>query len=108
MYDVKNFFCFIFLFIGITVSSQTGLREITHFGNNPGNLLFFLHSPKIKKEKMPLVVALHGCNQDVAILAKQSGWNKLADENSFYVIYPQQRFLNNPSSCFNWFNEKDI
>ena len=95
-------------FCGLICQSQTGLRQIENFGSNPGNLVFYMHTPKIKKEKMPLVVALHGCNQDVATISKQSGWNKLADENNFYVIYPQQRFLNNPSSCFNWFNEKDI
>jgi feruloyl esterase len=68
----------------------------------------YIHAAKTKKEKMPLVVALHGCNENAATIAKQSDWNRLADENGFYVIYPQQRFFNNPSSCFNWFNEKDI
>ncbi len=88
--------------------SQPGLTEIKNFGTNPGKLTFFIHTPKIIGVKMPLVVALHGCNQDVATIAVQSGWNKLADTYGFYVIYPQQRFLNNASSCFNWFNEKDI
>ncbi len=102
------FFSFILIAICYNCFSQPDLRKIENFGTNPGNLTFFIHAPKIKKERMPLVVALHGCNQDVATIAWQSGWNKLADENDFYVIYPQQRFLNNPSSCFNWFNEKDI
>jgi poly(hydroxyalkanoate) depolymerase family esterase len=108
MLNLKNILFVVLLCTVFTTKSQTGLTEITQFGNNPGNLLFFIHKPAIKKNKMPLVVALHGCNQDVATIAKQSGWNKLADENGFIVIYPQQRFFNNPSSCFNWFNEKDI
>ena len=94
--------------VGFCAFAQSGLREIENFGPNPENLFFFIHAPKIKTEKMPLVVALHGCNQDVATIPWQSGWNKLADENGFCVIYPQQRFLNNPSSCVNWFNEKDV
>jgi feruloyl esterase len=102
------FFLFILTFCWFLTQSQTELIEIENFGSNPGNLIFYIHTPKIKKEKMPLVIALHGCNQDVATISKQSGWNKLADEYGFYILYPQQRFLNNPSSCFNWFNEKDI
>jgi len=110
------FFLLTLTFCSICSQSQTDLKEIKKFGTNPGNLTFFIHIPKIipkglsetKKERMPLVVVLHGCNENAALISKQSGWNKLADEYGFYVIYPQQRFLNNTSSCFNWFNVKDI
>ena len=89
------------------------LKKIRNFGSNPGELNMYLHAPchavdtvSYRKHK-PLVVALHGCNQDAPTLSRQSGWNKLADEFDFYVIYPEQRRLNNPSDCFNWFLEKD-
>jgi len=108
LHRVKLLFVFTLHFCYVNIQSQTELTEVKNFGTNPGHLTFFLHTPKIKKEKMPLVVALHGCNENVEIISKQSGWNKLADENGFCVIYPQQRFFNNTSSCFNWFNEKDI
>ncbi|MGZ3866586.1 MAG: extracellular catalytic domain type 1 short-chain-length polyhydroxyalkanoate depolymerase [Bacteroidia bacterium] len=104
----RNILCLLLVVFGLTLHSQSGLTEITGFGKNPGNLLLFIHPPKIKKANMPLVVALHGCNEDPATIAKQSDWNRLADENGFMVIYPQQRFLNNPSYCFSWFNENDI
>jgi poly(hydroxyalkanoate) depolymerase family esterase len=108
LFKIKIIFCAFFFFYELALFGQTDLRKIEKFGDNPGQLVFFIHAPKIKREKMPLVVALHGCNQDAATISIQSGWNKLADENGFCVIYPQQRFINNPSSCFNWYNEKDI
>jgi feruloyl esterase len=37
-----------------------------------------------------------------------SGWNELAEENGFIVLYPMQKFINNTSLCFNWFKNKDI
>jgi feruloyl esterase len=40
-------------------------------------------------------------------MAKASGWNELAQRIGFAVLYPEQTVLNNGSSCFNWFREKD-
>lgn len=104
----RTIFCTLLVVFSISFYSQAGLTELKDFGKNPGNLLLFVHPPKVKKDNMPLVVALHGCNEDPATIAKQSDWNRLADENGFMVIYPQQRFFNNPSYCFSWFNENDI
>ncbi|MGZ3864813.1 MAG: extracellular catalytic domain type 1 short-chain-length polyhydroxyalkanoate depolymerase [Bacteroidia bacterium] len=104
----RNILCILLIILGVTLHSQTGLTEVKDFGKNPGNLLLFIHPPKVIKANMPLVVALHGCNEDPATIAKQSDWNRLADENGFMVIYPQQRFFNNPSYCFSWYNENDI
>lgn len=58
-------------------------------------------------EQVPLVVVLHGCNQKPEIIAKQSGWNELAQKNGFVVVYPGQKWRNNASFCFNWFFEKN-
>lgn len=59
-------------------------------------------------QQAPLVVVLHGCLQNAKVVAKQSGWNKLADEYGFRVLYPEQRIINNPAKCFCWFNRNDI
>jgi len=70
-----------------------------------------LHKPPMagqKHQRMPLVLALHGCTQNAKTIADESGWSKLADTYGFYVIYPQQRALNNISSCFNWFENSNI
>jgi poly(hydroxyalkanoate) depolymerase family esterase len=86
------------------------LNEIKNFGRDPGNLKMFLFNPFKGKDstERPLVFVLHGCSQDAKAAALLSGWNKIASESSFYVVYPEQRFLNNPSSCFNWFNRNDV
>src|ERR1700741_1476115 len=104
----------IFLFIlawrfSLHAQSADGLKEITDFGSNPGNLKMFIHLPKdTGNVPKPLVVALHGCSQNAREISRLSGWNKLADINDFIVLYPQQRIINNPSDCFNWFIEHDV
>ncbi len=88
---------------------QTTLAEIDNFGINPGNLKMFIYNnlPEDTNKK-PLVVVLHGCSENAKSVSELTGWNKLADINSFVVIYPQQRLLNNPDLCFNWFYKHDI
>ncbi|MCB0820231.1 MAG: PHB depolymerase family esterase [Bacteroidetes bacterium] len=94
----------------IASNSENDLSEIENFGVNPGNLRMFIHAAELPNDTaaMPLVVVLHGCSQDAKAVAELSGWNKLADLNGFMVLYPQQRTLNNPNTCFNWFVEHDI
>ncbi len=93
------------------VFAQNTLTEIKVRSSNPGHLKMFIHIPKNHRDslkQMPLVVALHGCTQNANEIAVQSDWNKLADYYGFYVLYPQQNFLNNPNECFDWFNKNDI
>lgn len=101
----------LFLFIGFKSSlfSQKPLELIHDVKPNPGNLKGYIHfsTKKDLHEKVPLVVALHGCTQNAKELADNSGWNKLADTFGFHVLYPEQRVLNNGNSCFNWFRSAD-
>lgn len=99
----------LFLLLSYLASGQPFLQELEQFGANPGDLEMVIHSPGLKEDKgnKPLLVALHGCSQNAEKIARRTGWNKLADRKDFYVLYPQQRFWNNPSNCFNWFKEKD-
>jgi poly(hydroxyalkanoate) depolymerase family esterase len=84
------------------------LVEIKDFGNNPGNLKMFAHLPVEGAPSAPLVVALHGCTQSAAEYADLTQWNKLADHFNFYMVYPQQKRLNNAKLCFNWYSGQDI
>lgn len=52
----------------------------------------------------PLVVVLHGCTQTAASMVN-AGWNALADQYQFAVVYPEQQTANNPVRCFNWAGE---
>ena len=84
------------------------MTQIEKFGKNPGKLRLFVHVPdNLPEENVPLVVVLHGCNQDALGMMRLSGWNKLADENGFIVAYPEQKGTNNTNRCFNWFYDKD-
>lgn len=94
----------LFPFMG---SSQ--LTDITaNIVENPGNLNAFIHEPVNKPtRKVPLVLVLHGCNQDAIEISTGSGWNKLSDSLNFFVLYPEQKAANNMLKCFNWFSKED-
>ena len=101
----------LFLFFSMDINAQNGLTEIKSHGSNPGNLNMYMHIPIIQNDSVkrkPLVIVLHGCSQNAGVVARQSGWNKLADHFGFYVLYPSQKMLNNMGGCFNWFRKSDI
>ncbi len=91
------------LFCFITFSQP--LKKIKKFGKNPGALKMYIHTPKTISisKKMPLVIVLHGCTQTANGIATATGWNTLADNFGFVVLYPEQRLMNNVSKCFNFF-----
>jgi poly(hydroxyalkanoate) depolymerase family esterase len=102
---------FIFLLFAFSSRAQKDtMQEILGFGPNPGNLSLFYYTPKnaANLKNPPLVVVLHGCTQTANSVARLSGWNDLADQYGFYVLYPQQHFPNNPQHCFNWFKNNEI
>ncbi|MFY0580729.1 PHB depolymerase family esterase [Cystobacter fuscus] len=86
---------------------NSALTQVTSFGSNPGNLKMWKHVPADMPANAPLVVALHGCTQTAAAYTN-TGWNALADQLKFYVVYPEQLSANNQNVCFNWFEPGDI
>ncbi|MGD0635089.1 MAG: PHB depolymerase family esterase [Beijerinckiaceae bacterium] len=83
-------------------------RIIENFGSNPGALIMRLYTPPHPRRRPALVVVLHGCKQNAKSYDKGSGWSKLADRGGFILLYPEQQARNNPGTCFNWFEPKDI
>jgi poly(hydroxyalkanoate) depolymerase family esterase len=55
----------------------------------------------------PLVVLLHGCGQDVAGFAADSGWLALSERLGAPLLLPEQIAENNRGRCFNWFRPAD-
>lgn len=51
----------------------------------------------------PLILMLHGCQQDAADVARLTRFNRLADELGFIVLYPTQSRTANATGCWNWF-----
>lgn len=89
--------------VGAAHEALRSLDEVTDFGPNPGALSMFLYEPTtLPAGPRPVVVALHGCSMTAASYA-DAGWNDLADEWGFIVIYPQQNNgANNSLGCLNW------
>lgn len=81
------------------------LSSMLAFSGNPGALAAYDHVPADLPQDAPLVVVLHGCTQTAAAMEMSSGWDALADEHHFAVLYPEQSTSNNPVRCFNWAGE---
>ncbi len=50
-----------------------------------------------------MIVALHGCTQSAASLARDTRLNVLADRHGLAVVYPEQTAGANLRRCWNWF-----
>ncbi len=93
------------LFVLSTVSrAHATLTPVSNFGSNPGALNMYEYVPQGLPQGRPLVVVLHGCTQTASSM-EAAGWNKLADQYQFAVLYPEQTSANNPVECFNWAGE---
>lgn len=107
-YLIYSLGCFLFF---ATACAQNKLVTVQSKKLNPGNLNFYLQSKaldSLRPTKRPLIVVLHGCSQNAETIARQSGWDKLSEEHDFFVLYPQQKIVNNPNLCFSWFNTNDV
>ncbi len=69
------------------------LKEIHDFDSNPGNLRMLVHLPDTLKPGAPLVIVMHGNNQFADEL-RFAGWNNLANDQGFAVLYPEQKWEN--------------
>ena len=57
-------------------------------------------------ERLPLMVMLHGCQQDAKSFAESTRMNAVASRERFLVLYPEQNRLSNGQGCWNWFDTK--
>ena len=97
--------------------AATSLAETAFSGSNPGNLRMFTFVPPkpgasakagaTNQKGAPLVVVLHGCGQTAAGYDLGAGWSQLGAARGFAVLAIEQKAVNNPGTCFNWFNPED-
>ena len=59
------------------------------------------------RRRLPLIVMLHGCGQTARDFASGTGFNALADEFGFLVLYPEQSLSANFAKCWNWHRPGD-
>ncbi|MBT8449090.1 MAG: PHB depolymerase family esterase [Gammaproteobacteria bacterium] len=86
-------------------STYAGTQKLEQFGENPGELLATVYSPKT--ETSSIVLLLHGCAQNAEWLAEHTGLMSAAKAEEFTLLMPQQVKANNIQLCFNWFSEAD-
>ena len=100
--------CIVSSLIAVTVTSGVAgaatFSPVADFGANPGALKAYDYIPDGLAPNAPLVVVLHGCTQ-TAMAMQSGGWDKLADQYGFAVLFPEQQTANNPVRCFNWAGE---
>lgn len=90
-----------FLALVLTAPARAGRVAFPAGGHwAPADRLFVPSKPKVPA---PLVVLLHGCEQDADAGAAMAGWEDLAEREGFYILYPNQQWGRNPYNCWNWF-----
>ena len=75
---------------------------------NGGSRRWWLHRPRGRAPgaRPPLLVLLHGCDQDAAGFAALTRMNRLADQQGFMVLHLEQDRLANGQRCWNWFDTR--
>ncbi|MBN1577399.1 MAG: PHB depolymerase family esterase [Chitinispirillaceae bacterium] len=78
----------LFLLLLVPPGDSASLREITNFGDNPGNLKMFLYVPDNVKPHPAILVGLHWCHGTAQAYYNGNQYRSLADKYGFVVIYP--------------------
>src|SRR5260221_335803 len=79
--------------------------QAASYSNRFGTRRYKIYRPRRGGGSRPLVVMLHGCNQDPHDFAAGTRMNQLADRMGFLVVYPEQSAAANATRCWNWFQE---
>jgi poly(hydroxyalkanoate) depolymerase family esterase len=59
-----------------------------------------------RKTPLPLLVMLHGCDQDAPAFARLTRLQTLATREGFMLLFPEQERLANAHGCWNWFDTR--
>lgn len=77
------------------------------FSSDAGTRGYKLYVPRTRNAvQRPLLVMLHGCQQNPGDFAAGTRMNALADAHDMLVAYPGQTNSSNVSGCWNWFDPR--
>ncbi len=105
---LQRIFSFFLIFCGSTAFASGGQLLKGSFSNSFGSRGYELYVPEGQPENMPLIAVLHGCTMNPDQMVAGTQLNALADQRHFLVLYPQQTFQDNSSSCWNWFQPENL
>jgi poly(hydroxyalkanoate) depolymerase family esterase len=54
---------------------------------------------------LPLIVMLHGCGQSATQFAQGTRMNRLAEQQGYAVLYPQQSLTSHVHRCWKWYDK---
>jgi poly(hydroxyalkanoate) depolymerase family esterase len=76
------------------------------YTNAAGTRKYQVYVPSTYKAgtPVPLVVALHGCTEQIDVFRQLTGLDKLAESMAFIVVFPGQTPSANSQNCWNWFS----
>ena len=77
----------------------TGRIETPH-----GDRDYLLFAPPRPARRPVLIVMLHGCRQDAAEFARDTGMAQLAATRGAHVVFPEQTQRANRMRCWNWYD----
>lgn len=85
-------------------ASTTTELETGSYRGLYGTRNYKVYVPKSRKNKelLPVVVMLHGCQQNAEEFARGSRITKWAEKEKFIVLLPEQNIAYNPFKCWNW------
>lgn len=97
---------------GSTLTGDRGLRVIepsrvieSALVTKIGPLAYRLFVPErsASEGRAPLLVMLHGCQQNARDFAAGTQMDRVAGQEGYFVLYPEQSGRANPAACWNWF-----
>lgn len=83
----RKSFCFINLFLIVaSMQFRANASEYIKVGNTTRNMIVYV--PQDLPEDRPLIISMHGMNQDAAYQQREAKWELVADTAKFAVVYP--------------------